>query len=116
MAGKHSEFPEDKNNHPINAATRKKLVVIDGDTTWKDLAVPSGFDCKAVFITVHGGDPASFSNFLPPGEFHYIPSADYTTTWMPLQSGMYPFAGTAGELIGRIRAANSTKISVLFLA
>lgn len=115
MAGKYTEFPEDKNNNPIYAATRKKLVVLDGDANWKDLSVPSEFDCKAVLITIHGGDSASYSNFLPAGEFHYIPDSTYNTTWIPLQSGMYPFAGTAGELLGRVRAATSTKISVLFL-
>lgn len=111
------EFPQDKNNNPVYSATRKKLVVLDGDTNWKDLSVPSDMaDCKAVLITVHGGDSASYSNFLPSGEFHYIPSSTYTTTWIPLQSGMYPFAGKAGDVMGRIRSATSTKMSVLFMA
>lgn len=114
---KFSEFPQDKNLAPIYSATRKKMVVITGDDTWKDLIVPDGAECKDVVIVARRENESGFAHLAEGLEFHFrINSEADLDEWTPLPSGKYPFAGKAGELLGQLKATSGVFLSVLMLS
>lgn len=114
---KFSEFPQDKNLAPIYSATRKKMVVITGDDTWKDLIVPDGFECKSAMIVVHDGNSSIYTHIASGLEYLYrIDSEATSTEWIPMSSGPVPFAGKTGALLGQLKAAAGKFISVLMMA
>lgn len=112
---KYTEFPVDGNNKPVMSSTKRHLLVITGNDDWQDLAVPVGVECKECLLVVHTMDESNYNNYDDEIEFHYRPDP-LATSWVPLLSGCYGFAGKEGANLGQVRLKSPMKLTIMFMS